>query len=139
VLRGVKRHPLTIDDHCLVGPHAHLTGCTIGRESFIATRAAIFNGAVVGEDADIRIGAVVHVGSVLPARTTVPIHWIAVGDPAQILPPERHDDISVIQRALNFPKAVFGVDRDDAGRASVAAVTARYARALASHDHDRPV
>lgn len=136
VLRGVRRHPLTIGDNTLIGPHAHLTGCTIGRNSFVATRVTIFNGAVIGEDADLRIGAVVQVRSVLPAHTTVPIHWIAVGDPARILPPAEHDEIWSIQRALDFPKTVFGADRAPDGSADVKAIVSRYARSLRTHERD---
>jgi carbonic anhydrase/acetyltransferase-like protein (isoleucine patch superfamily) len=33
VLRGTPRHPLTIGDHVLAGPHCYLTGCTVGDES----------------------------------------------------------------------------------------------------------
>lgn len=45
VLRGVARHPLTIGDHVPVGPHAHLSGCTVEDEAFVATGASLFNGA----------------------------------------------------------------------------------------------
>src|SRR6201985_453754 len=45
VLRGTKRHPLSISNNVLIGPHAHLTGCTIAENVFIATQVAIFNGA----------------------------------------------------------------------------------------------
>ena len=37
--------------------------------------------------------------------------WIAVGDPAQILPPDRHEDIWAIQRELDFPGTVYGIPR----------------------------
>ena len=47
----------------------------------------------------------------LEPGTTVPIGWIAVGDPAQILPPDRHDDIWAIQRELDFPGTVYGIPR----------------------------
>src|SRR6266849_8423140 len=29
VLRGTARHPIRLADHVLVGPHAHLSGCTV--------------------------------------------------------------------------------------------------------------
>ena len=47
----------------------------------------------------------------LPPGSTVPIGWIAVGDPAQILPPDRHEDIWAIQRELDFPGTVYGIPR----------------------------
>jgi len=49
VLRGTKRHPLTIAGNVLVGPHAHLTGCTISENVFIATQVSIFNSERVRE------------------------------------------------------------------------------------------
>jgi carbonic anhydrase/acetyltransferase-like protein (isoleucine patch superfamily) len=45
VLRGTPRAPLTLGDRTLVGPHAHLTGCDIGDDCFLATGSAVFNGA----------------------------------------------------------------------------------------------
>jgi UDP-3-O-[3-hydroxymyristoyl] glucosamine N-acyltransferase len=56
VLRGTPRHPLTIGDHVLAGPHSYLTGATIGDEVFIATGAMVFNGAHVGQASSIRAG-----------------------------------------------------------------------------------
>jgi tetrahydrodipicolinate N-succinyltransferase len=44
VLQGTKRHPLSISNNVLIGPHVHLTGCTIAENVFIATQVAIFNG-----------------------------------------------------------------------------------------------
>ena len=37
VLRGTKRHPLTIGNHVLIGPRACLTGCTLEDCAFLAT------------------------------------------------------------------------------------------------------
>jgi hypothetical protein len=41
----------------------------------------------------------------------VPIGWIAVGDPPQILSPDRHDEIWAVQKPLNFPEWVYGSTR----------------------------
>jgi hypothetical protein len=54
---------------------------------------------------------VVQVNTVLEPGSTVPIGWIAVGDPARILPPDRHEDIWAIQRELDFPSTVYGIPR----------------------------
>ena len=56
--------------------------------------------------------------------------WVAVGDPARILPPEAHDEIWAIQEPLNFPKEVFGVDRPGPGETRMPEIMARYCRAL---------
>ena len=131
VLRGVRGAPLTIGDNVLIGPHAYLTGCTIEDEVFLATGVTVFNKAVVKRRAEVRINAIVHLRTVLPEGATVPLGWIAVGDPARILPPEKHDEIWSIQRALDFPMTVFGVERPAEGESLMTDVMPRYAKALA--------
>jgi carbonic anhydrase/acetyltransferase-like protein (isoleucine patch superfamily) len=115
VIRGTSRHPTHIGDHVLVGPRAYLTGCTVEDNAFLATGATIFNAARIGTRAEVRINGVVHLRTVLPTDSVVPIGWIAVGDPAQILPPEDHDRIWAIQEPLDFPGTVFGLPRAPAG------------------------
>ena len=125
VIRGTARHPARIGDHVLIGPRAYLTGCTVEDCAFIATGSSIFNGAVIGARAEVRINGVVHIKSHLAAGATVPIGWIAVGDPAQILPPEAHAKIWPIQRALDFPGTVFGLERERAGETLMPELTRR--------------
>jgi hypothetical protein len=57
----------------------------------------------------VRINAVVHVNSRQLPDTTVPIGWIAAGDPAQLFPPDQHEDLWAVQRELDVPGAVYGV------------------------------
>lgn len=109
VLRGTRRHPLRVADRVLVGPHSYLTGCTIDDEAFLATGTRVFNGAHIGRNAEIQINATVHLLTPIAVGALVPIEWIAVGDPAQLLPSERHDEISAIQEPLDFPGVVFGM------------------------------
>jgi len=137
VIRGSKRHPVTVGDHVLIGPRAYLSGCTIEDEVFLATGATIFNGARVGRRAEVRINGVVHVRTVVPEGATVPIGWVAVGDPAEILPPNEHDRIWVIQRELNFSREVWGLERATPGETIMPEMTERYARALGRHTDDR--
>ena len=111
LIRGREQHPARIGDDVLIGPHAHVNGAEIEDGCFIATGAALFPGARVGTGSEVRIHGVVQVNTVLPPGSTVPIGWIAVGDPAQVLPPDRHDDIWAIQRELNFPGTVYGIPR----------------------------
>jgi gamma-carbonic anhydrase len=111
LVRGRSAHPVVVGDDVLIGPHAHVNGARIGREAFIATGAALFPGARVGERAEVRIHGVVHVNSVVPDGGLVPIGWVAVGD--QVLPPDRHEDIWAIQRELDFPGTVYGEPRGD--------------------------
>ena len=139
VLRGTLRHPLTVGSHCLVGPRAYLCGCTVADCVFLATGASVFNGARLGERAEVRINGVVHVNTVVPPDSTVPIGWVAVGDPATILPPSEHDRIWAVQEGLDFPGTVFGLQRAPAGESIMPELTRRYARALGSHTLDTPV
>jgi len=132
VLRGTPRAPLALGDRTLVGPHAHLTGCEIGDDCFLATASTVFNGARLGPGTEVRIHGVVHVNSRLPASSTVPIGWVAVGDPAEILPASDHEAIWEIQKTLDFPGTVFQVDRS----VPKGERTRRYARALQRQRED---
>lgn len=136
VIKASRRAPVLIANHVLVGPRAYLSGCTVRDEVFLATGTTVFNHAVIGERAEIRINGVVHLRTVLPADATVPIGWVAVGDPAKILPPDRHDEIWAAQKPLDFPKTVFGVDRPPAGESIMPQIMPRYCRALARHRDD---
>ena len=134
VLRGTAQHPLSIGDRVLVGPGAYLSGCTVGDETFLATRTTVFNGARVGRRSEVRINGTVHLKTVLPDGALVPIGWVAVGDPAAILSPDRHEEIWEIQEALGFPREVFGVDRSPD---MMTEIMRRYTRSLARHSADR--
>jgi carbonic anhydrase/acetyltransferase-like protein (isoleucine patch superfamily) len=137
VLRGTPRHPCRLGNHVLVGPRAYLTGCTVEDSAFLATGATVFNGAWIGARAEVRINGVVHLRTVIPRDTTVPIGWIAVGDPAEILPPKDHDTIWAVQQPLNFPRTVFGLEPAPPGETIMPELTRRYARALGRHQEDR--
>ncbi len=93
LVRGRAGHPVAIGDHVLIGPHAHVNGATIGDEAFIATGASVFPGATVGTGAEVRINGVVQVNTTLEPGAVVPISWVAVGTPAQLFSPDRHEEI----------------------------------------------
>jgi carbonic anhydrase/acetyltransferase-like protein (isoleucine patch superfamily) len=111
VIRATSRHACSIGDHCIVGPNSHVVGAQIDGEVFIATGAAVFHGAQIGRGSEVRINGTVHLRTRLEPGPTVPIGWIAVGDPAQILPPDQHEAIWTLQKTLDFPGFVYGVDR----------------------------
>lgn len=136
VIRGTRPHPVRLGDHILVGPRAYLSGCTVENNVFLATGATIFNGAQIGERAEVRVNGVVHLRTMLSPGTTVPIGWIAVGDPPVILPPKDHEGIWAVQEPLNFPRTVFGLERAPAGETIMPEMTRRYAAALARHRDD---
>lgn len=136
LVRGRTGHPTTLGCHVIVGPHSHVNGAVVGDDAFVATGAAIFPGARIGAGAQVRINGVVHVNSSVPPEGTVPIGWIAVGDPAEILPPDQHERIWAIQAELDFPGTVLGVERAPAAEMMPAA-TRRYAELFGRHRGDR--
>lgn len=133
VVRGRAGHPAVIGSHVMVGPHAHVNGATIGDRAFIATGASLFPGSVVGEGAEVRVNGVVQVNSTLEAGAVVPIGWVAVGSPAQLFSPDRHEEIWAVQQALDFPGTVYGVDRS----AGMEETMRRQSAFYAAHDDDR--
>lgn len=133
LVRGRARHPAAIGDNVLIGPHAHVNGATVADSCFIATGAALFPGCVTGPGSEVRVHGVVQVNTVLLPGTTVPIGWVAVGDPARVFPPGEHDQIWAVQETLDFPGTVYGVSRDT----PAAERMARQADWLAAHRDDR--
>ena len=137
VVRSSARHSVKIGNHVLIGPRAYLTGCAVEDDVFLGTGATIFNGARIGTRAEVRINGTVHLKTVVAADATVPISWIAVGDPAKMHPPSEHEQIWAVQDALDFPGTVFGLSRPGPGESNMPELTRRYARALARHRNDR--
>jgi carbonic anhydrase/acetyltransferase-like protein (isoleucine patch superfamily) len=137
VLRGVRDHPLSLGNNVLVGPRAYLTGCEVEDDAFLATGVTVFNGARIGRRAEVRINGIVHLRTRLAEDAVVPLNWIAIGDPARILPPDAHEAIWAIQESLDFPRYVFGIERPTPGQTFMPQVMPRYAGFLArSHADD---
>lgn len=136
VLRSTVHHSLHIGNNVLVGPNAHAVGCIVEENVFIATGAAVFHGARLCKGSEVRINGVVHIRTVLPENETVPINWVAVGTPAQILPPEKHDEIWAIQEPLNFPGYVYGIERKPGGETIMPEIMEMMASSLDSHKDD---
>ena len=111
VIRARAGHDVHIGPSSLIGVHAHVNGARVGKSCFVATGASLFPGARLADGVEVRIGGVVQVNSWLEEGSIVPIHWVAVGTPAKILPPEKHDEIWAIQQLLDFPGTVYGVER----------------------------
>ena len=81
--------------------------------------------------------ATVHLRTRLDTGAVVPIGWVAVGDPARILSPDRHDEIWEIQKPLDFPDWVYGLDRSTPDL--MQQVTRRLSQALSGHAADRVI
>lgn len=135
LVRGRQGHPTELGDDVLVGPHAHVNGAHVADGCFLATGCSLFPGARLGARVEVRINGVVHANSVLADDSIVPIGWVAVGDPATILSPERHEEIWEIQRGLDFPGTVYRVPRGTPARELMARQSAWYG----AHADDREV
>jgi carbonic anhydrase/acetyltransferase-like protein (isoleucine patch superfamily) len=136
VVRGRSGYPTHIGANVLVGPHAHVNGAIIEDSVFLATGASVFPGATIGVGAEVRINGIVHVRTLLPAEAVVPIGWVAVGDPARILPPTEHDAIWETLRERDFVGTLFGLERG-APSDELAAITHYYAKLFGHHRNDR--
>ena len=110
VVRGCKFSSVSIGENCLLGPNSHLASCTLENDVFIATCASIFHGAHLQKGTEVRINGVVHAKSVLSESTIVPINWIAVGNPAQVFPPNEHSSIWKQQQKMEFNQSVYGAN-----------------------------
>ena len=131
LVRGRHGHPAIVGSAVLVGPHAHVNGAVVEDEAFLATGAALFPGAVVEVACEVRVHGVVHVNSRLARGTTVPIGWVAAGDPAELFSPDRHDDLWRVQRELDFPGTADGAARGTRMRELMSHQVAFYGEHLA--------
>ena len=134
LIRATAADAVHVGDHSLLGTLSSVAGADIGEEVFLASGARVFNGARIGRRSEVRVNAIVHRRSFLPEGTVVPIGWVAVGDPARLLSPDRHEEIAEAQPELDFPGYVFGVDRDTPDQ--MVQLTERYASSLARHADD---
>lgn len=135
VIRGVRSSPVTVGDYSLVGPTAYLSGCRVGQECFVAAGSRVFNDAVLEDKSEVRVNGIVQVGARLGAGKFVPMGWIVVGDPGQLFPPEAHDELYPIQKAMQFNRTVFGVERGTPLREILSA----YTKSLVKHQRDKVI
>ena len=135
LVRGRANHPVSIGDDVMIGPHAHVNGATIADEVFIATGASLFPGSSVETGSEMRINSVLQVNSRIGSGESLPIGWVAVGDPAQMFAPDRHDEIWAIQRELDFGGTVYGVGKGS----GMQEIMAQQAEFFAAHRDDRVI
>lgn len=138
-IRSTSGSVVEIGDYVLIGPHCSLKGCVVENECFLATGVKIYQGAVIGRHTEVRIDGVVHVRSVLPPNSLVPIKWVAVGNPAKCFPPDRHEEIDAILGAMNFAEEVYGLERQSGSGVDMdmKELTRRVGSELAQHRDDR--
>ncbi len=130
--------PVLVGDHAIVGPHATLLGCQVGRCAYLATGATVLHAARVGAGGSVAVGALVHGGAVLPDEFFLPPNMVAIGDPVQVHPPVDPVAMGEAIRSTEFAKLAFGVEAHWKDR------IARYQRAaevrgaeFAAHTDDR--
>ncbi|MGK9164918.1 hypothetical protein KXR53_01395 [Inquilinus limosus] len=138
-IRSTGRNAVEIGDHVLIGPHSSLKGCIVEDECFLATGVKIYQGAVIGQRTEVRIDGVVHVRSILPPNSLVPIKWMAVGNPAQLFPPDKYEDIDGILSEMNFAEEVYGLERQSGSGVDMdmKELTRRVTSGLTDHRDDR--
>jgi carbonic anhydrase/acetyltransferase-like protein (isoleucine patch superfamily) len=107
---GSEDHPVVIDDHVFISPHATLLGCTVEPCSYIATGATVLQGAVVRSGAAVAVGALVHAKTIVPAGFFVPPNAIAIGYPIKLYSPDDREALSRAIQAIGFAKVAFNVD-----------------------------
>lgn len=138
-IRSTSRNAVEIGDNVLIGPLCSLKGCIVADECFLATGVKIYQGSVIARRTEVRIDGVVHVRSVLPPNSLVPIKWVAVGDPAEMFPPDKHEKIDAVLAKMNFAEEVYGLQRQSGIGVDMdmKKVTQREASGLADHRDDR--
>ena len=105
---GEREHPVVVEDHVLVGPHATLLGCRIESCAYVATGATILHGATIGSGACVAVGALVHANAVVPDELFVPPNTVAIGDPLEIYAPG-DEALGPAIKAAGFAASAFGV------------------------------
>ena len=105
---GDREHPVVVEDHVLVGPHATLLGCRIESCAYIATGVTVLHGATIGSGASIAVGALVHANAVVPDEFFVPPNVLAVGTPLEIYAPG-DERVGPAIKGAGFAASAFGV------------------------------
>ncbi|MBX7223766.1 MAG: gamma carbonic anhydrase family protein [Blastocatellia bacterium] len=127
-----KKFPTDIGDSVLIGPSAYVTGCRLEYRAFIATGAVVLNGSIVEANASVTLGAVVHIGTRIPAASVLPLKHIAIGDPCRIYTPSEADNIIDELMERNYKSYVFGLNEEQV-------LAEHYSRSLRLHLDDREV
>jgi len=134
LVRGRAAHPARLGDR-RAGRAACASQRDRGRGRLLPghRQLAVPPGSRLGREVEVRINGVVHVNTALDDGALVPIGWVAVGDPAQVLAPSDHEEIWKVQAGLDFPQTVYGISREASARERME----RQAEWFAAHRDDR--
>lgn len=134
VVRGAggrtRSFPCVLEDYVLIGTNAYVCGATLHYRAFIGSGATVFNGSIVGRNAAVSLGAVVHIQTYLPPDTLVPIQHIVIGNPCKLFAPNQSNEIIDELMTRNFREYVFDLADDEI-------LAERYSNSLASHLKDK--
>jgi carbonic anhydrase/acetyltransferase-like protein (isoleucine patch superfamily) len=122
---------LAVGERCIVGPHAYLSGATLGEGCFVSGNARILNGAVLEDDCSVGAGATVHAKARLAAGTLVGPGRIAAGDPATMY--AAHEAPAEQLEAELFER-VFNVAAEGDARGRIAESYAKFLRKAHARD-----
>ncbi|MBI4854631.1 MAG: gamma carbonic anhydrase family protein [Acidobacteria bacterium] len=134
VIRGAggrtRSFPCILEDYVLVGANAYVCGATLHYRAFVGSSATVFNGSIVGRNAAVSIGAIVHIQTHLPPETLVPIQHIVIGNPCKLFAPNQSNEIIDELMRRNFRDYVFDLAEDEI-------LAERYSHSLALHLKDK--
>jgi carbonic anhydrase/acetyltransferase-like protein (isoleucine patch superfamily) len=96
-LHSGKGHVCTVGSDVTIGHNAIVHGCTVGDRVLVGMGAIIMNGAVIGDDCIIGAGALVT------ERTEIPAGHLALGSPARVIRPLKHEEIAgILENATKY-------------------------------------
>jgi carbonic anhydrase/acetyltransferase-like protein (isoleucine patch superfamily) len=134
VVRGAggrnRSFPCILEDYVLVGANAYVCGATLHYRAFVGSAATVFNGSIVGHNAAVSLGAIVHIQTYLPPETLVPIQHIVIGNPCKLFAPNQSNEIIDELMRRNFREYVFDLGDEEV-------LAERYSNSLGAHLKDR--
>jgi carbonic anhydrase/acetyltransferase-like protein (isoleucine patch superfamily) len=102
-----------IGAHTLIAPHCTLAGCHIGRNCYVATDVTVLQGAVVGDDSRLGVGAIIHAGTVLPGLARVGMRHIAVPNGGDVVTTADIEQARRLVDAADFFQHSFAASNED--------------------------
>jgi carbonic anhydrase/acetyltransferase-like protein (isoleucine patch superfamily) len=110
VIRASPKFDCSIGNNVLIGPKACITGATIHDCCFIATNGTIFHGSQLASGTVLAVNGIIHVGTICPKDTYIPISHIAFGNPAKIYSPGQIIEFHAELKKTGFVKYVYDID-----------------------------